>query len=223
VKYIDVPLQHIDDRMLRRMGRRMDEAGTRRLLERMRERIPGLYLRTTFISGFPGEGEKEHRSLVRFVEEFRFERLGIFPYSREEGTPAARMSEEVPRRVVERRIEELMLAQQAVAFAHNHRRVGQVCEVLVDSREGGRFVGRSYGEAPEIDPRIFLTAEEEARASGGGSSPSGPPGLLEIPTLLRSGPAPGIGRFVAARITATKGYDLLARAVSPRPHALEAP
>jgi ribosomal protein S12 methylthiotransferase len=227
LKYIDVPIQHIDDRMLRRMGRRMNEADTRRLLGRMRERIPGLYLRTTFIVGFPGEEEREFQNLLDFAGEFRFERMGVFAYSREEGTPAARMAEEVPAKTVRSRMERLMLAQQEVAFAQNHSRVGQSCEVLIDGREGGKFHGRSYGEAPEIDPRIFLAdpgsaAPRPAAERRGGSPAAGAdreelPGIQELAVL---GPPPAVpplevGRFVRAVITGTRGYDLLARPVAP--------
>jgi ribosomal protein S12 methylthiotransferase len=184
LKYIDIPIQHIDDRMLRRMGRKSSEAYTRDLLARMRERIPGLYLRTTFIVGFPGEGEEEFRRLVSFVEEFRFERLGVFTYSREEGTPAARMGDDVSEAERLRRREELMLAQQEVAFDHNRRRVGEVCEAVVDGREGGRLFARSHGEAPEIDPRIFLS---------------------------RAARDIEIGDFLNLEITGTRAYDLIAR------------
>jgi ribosomal protein S12 methylthiotransferase len=184
VKYLDLPLQHIDDRMLRRMGRRMDEAATRGLLARLRERIPGLVLRTTFLVGFPGEGEGEFRRLLDFVREFRFERLGTFAYSREEGTPAARLKEEVPEEVRRERVERLMLAQQEVAFAHNRSRIGQVAEAVIDGREGGRWTARSQGEAPEIDPQIFLTG----------------PAARDLE----------IGRFLDVRITGTMDYDLIA-------------
>ncbi len=189
LKYIDIPIQHIDDRMLRRMGRKTSESYTRGLLAHMRERIPGLYLRTTFLVGFPGEGEEEFQRLIQFVREFGFERMGVFTYSREEGTPAARMTEELPAEELRRRREELMLAQQEVAFAQNRRRVGEVCEAVVDGREGGQLYARSHGEAPEIDPRIFL--------------PRSPAGLR-------------MGEFLDLEITGTRAYDLIAR---PHPHA----
>jgi ribosomal protein S12 methylthiotransferase len=216
VKYVDVPIQHIEDRMLRRMGRRMNEADTRGLLSRMRERIPGLILRTTFIVGFPGEEEKEFQTLLDFVEEFKFERLGVFAYSREEGTPAARLRDEVPPETIRSRIEALMLAQQEIAFAQNHRRVGEVCEVLVDTREGGKFIGRSHGEAPEIDPRVFLKSSEAPVAPPGRhSEPSELPGFREIALDASSprvaGGALRIGEFVRSQIVGVKGYDLLAR------------
>ncbi len=224
VPYVDIPIQHISDRMLRRMGRRMNECDTRRLLGRMRERIPGLYLRTTVIVGFPGEGEAEFEALHGFVKEFRFERLGVFTYSHEEDTPAYRMVDDVPPALKEERRGRLMLAQQAIAFAQNHRRVGEVCEVLVDARERGKLVGRSRGEAPEIDPRIFLLGTApgggwaggagggRVDAAGGGASPA-LAGVREIAVL--SGPAApartAVGEFVRARIVGAKGYDLIGR------------
>ncbi len=165
--YVDLPIQHISDRMLRRMGRRMNEGDTRRLLGRMRERIPGLYLRTTFIVGFPGEGEADFQALQDFVKEFRFERLGVFTYSHEEDTPAYRMADDVPAALKAERRERLMLAQQEIAFAHNHRRVGEVCDVLVDARERGKLIARSHGEAPEIDPRIYLLAHGDGTQRDG--------------------------------------------------------
>ena len=187
VNYIDMPIQHIHDRMLKRMGRRMGEQGTRDLFHRMRERIPGLVLRTTFIVGFPGEGEEEFRSLVDFTREIELERVGVFPYSDEEGTPAVKLGDKVPAEVAAARQEELMLAQQEVAFRFNARRVGTEVDLLIDGYEDGepgeiaRLYARSYAEAPEIDTRIYLP-----------------------PTAGKP------GEFVRARITAAEGYDLVA-------------
>ncbi len=199
VKYVDIPLQHISEKMLRRMGRRLGERGTRALLERMRDRIPGLYLRTTFIVGFPGEDECEFGILRDYVREFRFERLGVFTYSREENTPAFRLREDVPEEVVQERLEELMLAQQEVAFEQNRSRVGERVEVLLDRREGGRWVARSAGEAPEIDPTIIVDP-----AVGGGEGD--PVERVEVDRRDRWKP----GDFVEVRITGHQDYDLLA-------------
>lgn len=162
VNYIDMPIQHINDRMLKRMGRRMGEQGTRDLFTRMRERIPDLVLRTTFIVGFPGETDEEFRQLVDFVREMRIERVGVFTYSDEDGTSAVKLPEKVDAEVQEARREELMLAQQEVAFAWNRERLGTREQVLIDGYEGengdARLYARSYGEAPEIDSRIYLDA-----------------------------------------------------------------
>ncbi|MCI0652526.1 MAG: 30S ribosomal protein S12 methylthiotransferase RimO [Planctomycetes bacterium] len=186
VKYIDMPIQHIHDRVLRRMGRRMGEAGTRALFERMRARIPGLVLRTTFIVGFPGETEEEFQALVDFVGEARIERAGVFTYSDEDGTPAVKLDGKIPGKIAEERRERIMLAQQEVAFRWNAERVGSEVDVLVDGADADqsgrrRLYGRSYAEAPEIDSRIYLP---DACA---------PPGA-----------------YLRARVTAAAGYDLVA-------------
>ena len=199
IPYVDMPVQHIHDRMLRRMGRRMGEAGTRELFRKMRERIPDLVLRTTFIVGFPGETEEEFRFLVDFVREERIERVGVFGYSDEDGTPATRLSGKVLPEVTERRIEELMLAQQEVAFAWNAERLERLEWVLIDGvEEGGqRLHGRSYAEAPEIDSKIFL-----------------PLGSGEV------------GEYVEVRITSAEEYDLIAQPLNPshrRPGACPSP
>ncbi len=193
LKYVDLPIQHIDDRMLRRMGRRMNEADTKRLLARLRERIPGVFLRTTFIVGFPGESDEAFGTLLSFVREFRFERAGVFVYSREDGTPAARLDGEVPEDVALARREELMLAQQEVAFAGNRARVGETCEAVIDGREAGEWFARSAGEAPEIDPRIIL----ERGGKGGGKR--------------RGGERCEPGRFLRIEITGAREYDLIGR------------
>ncbi|MBI4583814.1 MAG: 30S ribosomal protein S12 methylthiotransferase RimO [Planctomycetes bacterium] len=202
LKYIDIPLQHISDNMLRRMGRRLDEADTRGLLERLRHRIPGLYLRTTFIVGFPGEDDREFARLRSFVEDFRFERLGVFTYSREEGTPAYRMKEEIPEGVAQERFEELMLAQQRIAFALNQRRIGERVPVLVDRQAKNHWVGRSHGEAPDIDPVIRIRLPKAAgrrssRQTASGNGRIGPPDFQP-------------GAIVPVTITHAKGYDLIA-------------
>ena len=220
VKYVDMPLQHISDTVLRRMGRRMNETKTRALLRKMRERIPGLYLRTTFIVGFPGESEEEFETLRGFIEEFRFERLGVFPYSSEETTPAAGFAGQVGKKVIEKRLEELMLTQQRIAFSQNRERRGEVVDVLVDSLvddcdhpPAALAKGRSHGEAPEIDPCVFLT-EPKGSASdpspGEGSNREN--GFKEIPLLGRTSSSRVVrpGEFVRARIVGSCEYDVIA-------------
>jgi ribosomal protein S12 methylthiotransferase len=215
VKYVDIPIQHISDKMLRRMGRRSNETKTRALLERMRERIPGLYLRTTFIVGFPGEDEKEFGILRDFVREFAFERLGVFPYSEEEGTPAATFADPVPPPVRASRHEEIMLVQQENAFRQNASRRGETTRVLVDAELDGtsrsrRFVARSRGEAPEIDPTIIVSVPAR------GPRARDAKGFVEI-DLAR--PPRGLeartGEFLDVRITGSKDYDLLAEPILP--------
>jgi len=227
VKYVDIPLQHITDRMLRRMGRRSNETKTRALLQRLRERIPGLYLRTTFIVGFPGEDENEFRALRDFVEDFRFERLGVFSFSPEEGTPAATFADQIPQKTREARLEEIMLVQQANAFRHNRSRRGEVVEALVEefeppsrndagsSRKPARIQlrARSYGEAPEIDPSILVACDAAPAADLPPSfrelalAPRG--GAAQRPKARRTGP-PAPGEFVKVNITGSRDYDLLA-------------
>lgn len=220
--YVDIPLQHISDPMLRRMGRRMNEAKTRSLLERMRERIPNLYLRTTFIVGFPGETDAQFRELCDFTREFRFERLGVFTYSPEENTPSAGFPDQIPEAVREERLEELMLIQQEIAFAKNRERRGEVTEAIVDSvdeDENGRTVltARSYGEAPEIDPVILVPVDESHGEPLTGAAPAG---FVEIPVggargLPRLEPV-RTGDIIPVRIVGHREYDLIARRAAAR-------
>lgn len=183
IPYIDMPIQHIDDTMLRRMGRRLGEDGTRDLFSRMRERVPELVLRTTFIVGFPGETREQFEKLVHFVEQNKLERVGVFPWSPEEGTPAEKLPGRIDEDEVQARIEELMLAQQQVAFDWNRSRIGSEVDVLIDEicPETASTLGRSYAEAPEIDSIIRL--------------PEG---------------AAGVGEMVRCTITETDDYDLVA-------------
>ena len=160
VKYIDMPLQHISDDVLTRMRRRVTRREIDALLEKLRKWIPGIAIRTTFIAGSPGETEAQHQELVQFVREFGFEMMGVFPYSQEPGTPMARLEGQLPDAEKQRRVEELMLAQQEVAFAKAKRMVGQTFDVLID-RPAGRddedgFVARSQAQAPDIDSVVFV-------------------------------------------------------------------
>jgi ribosomal protein S12 methylthiotransferase len=151
-KYIDMPLQHINDRMLKAMHRRITRKETEDVLSRIRERIPGVSIRTTMIAGFPGETEAEFAELVDFVRDFRFDALGVFAYSLEPETPAGRMKDQVPDHVKRERVDALMTAQQDVAFALAERRVGSDMNVLVDRRVGARVAAaRHQGQAPEVD------------------------------------------------------------------------
>ena len=160
VKYIDMPLQHINDEVLLRMRRRVRRKQIDTLLEKLRKWVPGISIRTTFIAGSPGETEAQHRELVKFVEQFGFDMMGVFPYSQEPGTPMGRMEDQVAPKVKTQRVEELMLAQQEVAFAKAKKMVGQTLEVLID-RPAGRdeedgWVARSQSQAPDIDSSTFV-------------------------------------------------------------------
>ena len=159
--YLDIPLQHVDDQILKAMNRRIDGAGVRRLLERIRSRIPGITLRTSFIVGFPGETDEQFGRLLDFVNEGHFERLGVFRYSREEGTSAAELSEQIPERVKKSRYQKLMRAQARISFRKNRSLVGHVEPVLIEgySEETDLLLrGRSARQAPDIDGQVYITA-----------------------------------------------------------------
>ncbi len=160
-KYLDLPIQHIDDQILSAMNRRVDEAGIRSLLQRIRTRIPDTTLRTSLIVGFPGETDAQFRKLLAFVEEGHFERLGVFRYSREESTPAAQLDRQVPERTKQSRYKRLMKAQSRVAFNKNLALKGRIEPVLVEgySEETELLLrGRSIRQAPDVDGQVYITA-----------------------------------------------------------------
>ena len=158
--YLDLPLQHIDDFMLKRMNRRGSSEWIKSRIEECRKR--GILLRTTMIVGFPGETDERFETLLKFVKDARFERLGAFTYSPEEGTPGAEMPDQIDEDVKIARLDQLMMLQQAVSMETNEARIGTTCEVLVDGYdEEGRCYGRSLLEAPESDGCIWLESEEE--------------------------------------------------------------
>jgi ribosomal protein S12 methylthiotransferase len=157
--YLDLPLQHADREILRRMGR--GGRPLEPLLQRCRDRVPGIVLRSTFIVGFPGERRRHFRELLDFFAGQRLERVGIFPYSEEEGTPAAREPGQVKERVRRHRHEEAMALLQDLSRSANRELLGRVLEVLVDRREGeGLYAGRYYGQAPEVDGRVLFRSRE---------------------------------------------------------------
>ena len=158
--YLDIPLQHIDDQILKQMNRRLDTAGVHDLLQRLRQRIPDLTLRTSFIVGFPGESAEQFQQLLEFVEAGHFERVGVFSYSREEGTSAAKLSGQIPARTKQSRLNRLMKAQARVSLDHNRKRIGQIEKVLVEgfSEETDLLLkGRSAGQAPDVDGCCLIT------------------------------------------------------------------
>ncbi|MFQ5422632.1 MAG: 30S ribosomal protein S12 methylthiotransferase RimO [Phycisphaerae bacterium] len=185
LSYIDIPLQHIDDGVLKAMYRRVTRQETEALLQRVRDRIPGVVVRTTFIAGFPGESEAAFETLRAFVRDFGFDAMGVFPYSSEPGTPADRMKDRIPTEVIESRMEALMETQQAVAFAKARGRVGQTLNVLIDDfgREGV-CPARHAGQAPEVDSLVYVDGLE--------CDPGG---------------------FATVRCVAAQEYDLIARPV----------
>jgi ribosomal protein S12 methylthiotransferase len=188
-KYLDVPIQHISDTVLQRMNRRSSGSDIRRIMDRLRSEIPEIALRTSLIVGFPGETDEDFRALLAFVEETRFDRLGVFCYSREEGTPAAEMDGQVTERVKRERYKRLMKTQARVSFLCNRALIGTVEEVLVEgySDETDLLLkGRSARQAPDIDGMVYIT----------------------------SGNAK-VGDIVELRITDSSDYDLIGEMVTP--------
>ncbi len=163
VKYIDMPLQHINDELLNVMKRRVTRKQIETLLEKLRKWVPGIAIRTTFIAGSPGETDAQHKELVQFVKDFGFDMMGVFPFSPEPGTPMGKAAGQLPDDVKQARVDELMLAQQEIAFKRAKSMVGQQMQVLID-RPAGRdaedgFVARHQGQAPDIDSCVFLHAD----------------------------------------------------------------
>lgn len=156
--YLDIPIQHASDSVLRRMGRRATQAQLRGIIEGIRERIPDICLRTTLISGFPGETQEDFEELYRFVNEMEFDRLGVFPYSREEDTPAADMPDQVEESVKESRRDELMELQQAVAFEKAEDMAGHIVTAMIEGRVADEdvYVARTYRDAPDVDGYLFV-------------------------------------------------------------------
>lgn len=187
IPYLDMPLQHISDRVLKRMLRRVDRTDTETLLKRLRQELPDLALRTTFIVGFPGETEREYEELLQFVAEAKFERLGVFPYSLEPGTPAEKLDGHLPEDVKQARVAGIMEAQQQVAFGWAKAQVGREHPVVIDGLDpefANHFRGRTYADSPDIDCAI--------RVKGKGLRP---------------------GDFIRVKVTAEDGYDLVGRAL----------
>jgi ribosomal protein S12 methylthiotransferase len=189
VPYLDMPLQHINDTVLRRMQRRVARGPTEELIVRLREKIPGLVMRTTFIVGFPGETEEQFQELDDFVRAQKFERMGVFVYSYEADTPSARLVGHLPDEIKQERRARLMASQQDVAFAYNRGRIGRRHDVLIDNvliddavpGESRTWIGRTYADAPDIDGVVYVTGRK-----------------------LRP------GQIVPCEIVASKGYDLIA-------------
>ena len=188
-KYLDIPFQHISDNMLSAMKRRHSKAEAMELIARLRERIPDIALRTTLLVGYPGETAEDIAELEQFVRDVRFERLGVFPYSEEEGTYSAEnLKDDVADEEKQRRADKIMLIQEQIALEHNLARVGRTMRVVVDSRQGDYYVARSEYDSPEVDQEIL------------------------IPTELRQLRR---GCFYDVRITDAEGYDLYGEVIAP--------
>jgi len=187
-KYIDIPLQHISDSVLKKMGRRINRKQTEDLIEKMKKNIPGIALRTTMIVGFPGETDKEFMELMQFVKEAQFDNLGAFIYSDEEGTPASRLKGKVDEKVKKERFREIMKLQSGISRKNNGSKKGHLLEVLVEgisSNEKYLLQGRTEFQAPEVDGVVYLNDN--------------------VP----------IGSFVNVKINKTLTYDLVGKSVSP--------
>lgn len=156
--YLDMPLQHGADAMLKAMRRGITADRTQALIDTIRAEVPGIALRTTMISGYPGETDAHHQEMLAFIEKNRFERLGVFPYSHEENTAAYNQPDDVPQEVKEVRVDEIMALQQDISFALNEPKVGQTLQVLFDRKEGQYFIGRTEHDSPEVDNEVLVDA-----------------------------------------------------------------
>ena len=181
--YLDIPIQHASDRILRRMGRRTHKAELKERISTLRREIPDIALRTTFICGFPGETQEDHEELMEFVDEMEFERVGVFTYSAEVDTPAYSYPDQIPEKVKEERRADVMELQQEIAFEHCENMVGKVLDVMIEGKVADEpaYVGRTYMDAPNVDGLIFVNADE----------------------MLMS------GDFVRVKVTGANEYDLI--------------
>lgn len=162
-KYLDIPIQHVSDKVLKRMNRRITGSVIEELLCRLRERIPDLIIRSTIMVGFPGESDEDFLSVLKLVQKGYFDRLGVFTYSKEENTPAYRMKGHIPKNVAVERREILMLEQQRISLKKNHSRIGTRVRVLVDGQDDNLYYGRTYGDAPEVDNQVLFTSKSGLR------------------------------------------------------------
>ncbi len=162
-KYIDMPIQHSEDTVLRRMGRRTNRKDLTELIAKLRDKIPDIAIRTTLITGFPGETEEEHQGVLDFIDECEFDRLGVFTYSKEEGTPAASFDNQVDETLAEKWREDIMLLQQDVSYEKNQTFVGSIMKVLIEGylADDDVYVGRSFRDAPSVDGMVFVHADRE--------------------------------------------------------------
>lgn len=181
--YLDIPIQHASDRILRRMGRKTHKEELKERIRKLRKAIPDIALRTTLISGFPGETETDHEELMEFVNEMEFERLGVFAYSAEEDTPAFSYPDQVPETLKEERRDELMELQQDIAFEHCESMVGRILTVMIEGKVADEpaYVGRTYMDAPNVDGLIFVNGDVELMS----------------------------GDFVRVKVTGAAEYDLI--------------
>jgi ribosomal protein S12 methylthiotransferase len=186
-KYLDMPLQHVSDTVLKNMRRQISKAETVELIKTAREKVPGIALRTTFLVGFPGETEEDFQELLEFVKEMRFERVGVFQYSHEENTSAHEFTDDVSAELKEERTNKLMELQREISAELNQEKIDKEMRVLIDRKESGYFVGRSEFDSPEVDNEVLIEATGN--------------------TYVR------IGDFVNVRIIDATEYDLFAEVI----------
>ena len=166
-KYMDIALQHISDNMLTRMRRHVSKSETYDLIEKFRRKVPGIHLRTTLMVGFPGETEEDFEELKEFVQKARFDRMGAFAYSEEEGTYAAQTYEDsIPHEVKQSRLDELMAIQQEISAELSNAKIGQEFKVIIDRKEGDYYIGRTQFDSPEVDPEVLIKADGKRLFSG---------------------------------------------------------
>jgi ribosomal protein S12 methylthiotransferase len=180
-KYIDLPIQHINNRILKLMHRAITREEISALIKKIRKIIPGVYLRTSIIVGFPSETEKEFNELLEFVKEIKFDRLGAFIYSREEGTAAYNFTGQITQRLKQERFNKIMAAQQEISSGINAKFLGKTLSILVEEKQEGTYIGRSQGDAPEVDGVVYINTQQPLQ----------------------------IGKFIQVKITDTLEYDLV--------------
>jgi ribosomal protein S12 methylthiotransferase len=185
-KYLDIPLQHGSSRMLQIMRRGTTREKTEALLNTIREKVPGIAIRTTLIAGHPGETEQDFEEMMRFVEQMRFDRLGVFPYSHEDNTHSYSMADDVADELKQERVDALMDLQQGISLELNRAKIGNTYKVLIDRKESGNFIGRTEFDSPEVDNEVLLDGAKE---------------------YLR------VGDFVQAKVTSATEFDLIAEPV----------
>ncbi len=179
-KYLDMPLQHASDRMLLAMKRQITRQEMESLLDAIRERVPGICLRTTLIAGFPGERPEDVEELKDFLRQQRFDRVGIFTYSHEEGTSGYELMDDVPAAEKELRAQDVMDLQQQISYEKNQQKIGKVFKTLIDKKEAGRYIGRTEFDSVEVDNEVLIQSDEPLT----------------------------IGQFVQVRITKALDFDL---------------
>jgi len=162
--YLDIPIQHINNRILSKMKRGHDRKKLEKLLFDLRSKVPGVTIRTTLLVGFPGETDEEFDELYQFVKEFRFDRLGVFPYSHEEDTPAAGFDDDVPEEVKQERADRIMALQQEISLEINQNKVGKTFKVLIDREESDCYIGRTEHDAPEVDNEVLIDKQNPLKS-----------------------------------------------------------